>query len=170
GPGDVRETLAALEAAWAGFNPERPFEYAFLDAQFDALYHAEARLGTITGAFTVLAVLIACLGLLGLAAFAAEQRRKEVGIRKTLGASVAQIVRLLVADFLRPVAAATVIAAPLAYLVLERWLDGFAARVEVGPAVFLLAGGVALAVALATVSVQTLRAATADPVEALRAE
>jgi putative ABC transport system permease protein len=169
-PGDAAPTLAAMELAWADFNPERPFEFRFLDEQFDALYRSEAQFGTLTALFTALAIFTACLGLFGLAASTADQRRKEVGVRKVLGASAGQIASLLVTDALKPVAVAVVVAAPVAYLALQRWLDGFAARVELGPAVFLLASGVALAIALVTVSTQALRAATANPVQSLRAE
>jgi putative ABC transport system permease protein len=169
-PGDVAGTLAAMERAWAAFNPDRPFEYTFLDEQVAALYRAEARLGAITGAFTLLAVFVACLGLFGLAAFVAEQRTKEVGIRKALGASAAGIVALLAADFLKPVAVAVLVGAPLAYVVLDRWLEGFAYRIVLGPGLFAAAGALALLVALATVSAQALRAASADPVKALRYE
>ena len=169
-PGDAAPTLAAMERAWAAFNPERPFEVRFLDEQFDALYRSEARLGTLANVFTALAIFTACLGLFGLAASAAEQRRKEVGVRKVLGASAGQIAALLSGDFLKPVALAVALAAPAAYLLLDPWLDGYAERVALGPDLFLLAGGVALAVALLTVSVQALRAATSDPVQALRYE
>ncbi|MEM6326851.1 MAG: ABC transporter permease [Bacteroidota bacterium] len=170
GPGDPRPSLDAMREAWAAFAPDRPFEYAFLDDQFDALYRSEARLGVLTTWFTVLAVGIACLGLLGLAAHATERRRKEIGVRKVLGASATRIVRLLVSDFLRPVLAAVVLAVPLAYVIVDHWLDGFAERITLGPDLFGLAVGLGLLVAAATVVVHAIRAATADPVRALRPE
>lgn len=169
-PGDAAPTLAAMERAWTEFNPERPFEVRFLDEQFDALYRSEAQLGTLANVFTALAIFTACLGLFGLAASAAEQRRKEVGVRKVLGASAGQIAARLSGDFLKPVALAVAVAAPVAYLTLDRWLDGYAERIALGPDLFLLAGGAALAVALVTVSVQALRAASTNPVQALRHE
>ena len=169
-PDAMPETLAAMERAWAAYNPDRPFEYRFLDAQFDALYRSDLRLSRLFVVFAGLAVFIACLGLFGLAAFAAGQRRKEIGVRKVLGASIGSVVALLSADFLKLVALAYLVALPVAYLGARRWLDGFAERVSLGPGLFLLAGLVALAIALVTVSVHAVRAATADPVRSLRYE
>ena len=169
-PGDPQPVLAAMEAAWREFNPERPFEFSFLDDQFDALYRSEARLGVLTLWFTVLAIGIACLGLLGLAAHAAERRRKEVGVRKVLGASIPGLVRLLVAEFMRPVGLAAVLAVPLAYLVLNRWLDGFAERIVLGPDLFALAIGLGGFVAVVTVGIHAIRSATSDPIRALRSD
>ncbi len=169
-PGDAAETVATLRAAWDEVLPEQPFEASFLDADLDARYEREARVGGIVGAFAGLGLAIACLGLFGLAAYAAERRRKEVGVRKVLGATVPNLVGLLARDFLALVAVAAVLAAPLAYFAMERWLDGFAYRIDLGPLLFVGAGLAALAVALVTVSGQALRAATADPVDALRYE
>ncbi|MDX1532468.1 MAG: FtsX-like permease family protein, partial [Rhodothermales bacterium] len=169
-PGAAAQTVAALHAAWDEVLPGVLFEYRFADAAFDAAYRTEERLGRLFTAFAGLAVFIACLGLFGLAAYAAEQRRKEVGVRKVLGASVGQIVALLSKDVVRLVLVAAVVAAPVAYLAMDRWLDGFAHRVGIGPGVFLLAAGVALGIAVLTVAGQALRAATADPVESLRTE
>jgi putative ABC transport system permease protein len=163
-------TLAALRDTWAEVVPERPFRYAFLDATFARQYTAERRLGRLTLAFTLLALGIAGLGLFGLATHTATQRRKELGIRKTLGASVASLVHLLSKDFARLVAVAFVLAAPAAYLVMSRWLAGFAYRTTLGPGLFLAVGALALAVTLATVGTQAWRAARLDPVQALRDE
>jgi putative ABC transport system permease protein len=163
-------TIEALEQAWAEVFPGHTFDYFFLDTDYDNQYAAEARLTQIFGAFAVLAIIVACLGLFGLAAFVTAQRTKEIGVRKVLGASVLQIVVLLAKDFLALVAVAVVLAAPLAWFGLDRWLDDFAYRVELGPWLFLLGGLVALVVALATVSWKALRAATADPVRSLRYE
>jgi putative ABC transport system permease protein len=168
--GALEPALADLERAWTAFSSGTPFAPSFLDEEFDALYRQEARLAEAFGWFTGLAVLIACLGLLGLSTFAAEQRRKEIGVRKVLGASVPSLVRMLAWDFARPVLVAVLVAAPVAWLAAERWLDAFVYRIELGPWPFVLAGAVALAVALLTVSVQTLRAAHSDPVHALRSE
>ena len=169
-PGALEAGLADLERVWARFSSGTPFSPSFLDAEFDALYRREAQMAKAFGYFTGLAVFIACLGLFGLSAFAAEQRRKEIGVRKVLGASVSSLVRLLAWDFARPVLLAVVIAAPVAYVAAERWLSAFAYRIDLGPVPFVVAGVTAVAVALLTVSVQTLRAAGADPVQSLRAE
>lgn len=169
-PGAAREGLPAIEAAWARVFPEWPFEYQFVDRAFDTAYRTEQRLGQLVAVFAGLAILIACLGLLGLAAFTAQQRTKEIGIRKALGATVAGVVAMLATDFVRPVSVAVVLAAPVAYLLIDRWLQTFAYRVEVGPGVFVLAGVGALLVALLTVSVQAVRAARTDPARALRSE
>ncbi|MEM8557785.1 MAG: ABC transporter permease [Bacteroidota bacterium] len=168
-PGDFPATIAALEAHVATFT-DYPVEVGFLDAEFDALYRADQRLGQTFGFFTVIALLIASLGLFGLAAFAAEQRTKEIGIRKVLGADVLGLVRLLSLDFVKLVAVAFLVAAPIGYVAMQRWLADFAYRIELGPGLFLVAGGGALVIALAAVSVQALRAATADPVRSLRYE
>jgi len=170
GPGPLPEAMATLEQIWAETMPEQPFEYVFLDDALDQQYRAEERLGRIVGIAGGLAVLIACLGLFGLAALVAVQRRKEVGVRKVLGASVAQIVVLLSKDLTALVGIAFLVAAPLAYLLVGQWLDDFAYRIDLGPGVFALAGGLTLVVALLTVSIHAVRAATADPIDAIRYE
>jgi putative ABC transport system permease protein len=162
--------LSFLDATWQEQLAGYPYEYAFLDETFARQYGEERRLAKIFGTFALLAVIIGCLGLFGLAAFTAQQRRKEVGVRKVLGATVPQLVALLSTDFLKLVAIAVVVATPAAYVAMNRWLEGFAYRVELGPGLFLGAGAIALGVALATVSWQALRAAWADPVMALRSE
>ena len=169
-PRDLSATLERLASVWQTFVPDVPFTYQFLDDAWQAQYQAEQRLGYLTAGFALLAVLIASLGLFGLASFTAEQRTKEIGIRKVLGASVASVVALLSKEFLWLIALAFVVAAPVAYLAMQRWLEGFAYRVELGPGVFLLAGALALLVALVTVSYQAVKAALADPVESLRYE
>ena len=169
-PGTTAQGIEALRSVWQQFAPEEPFNYTFLDQNFAALHQATQRTGRLFGVFTALAVLIACLGLFGLATHAAHRRTKEIGIRKALGASVASIVSLLSNEFLRLVALAFLMAVPLAYFAMQQWLQDFAYRIEVGAGVFLLAGGMALLVALGTVSVQALRAARMDPVKALHAE
>jgi len=167
---DMSSTLADIEALFARLYPGNPFRYEFVDEAYDAQYQADQRFATLFSLFAGLALFIACLGLFGLAAFTARQRTKEIGVRKVLGASVASVIGLLTTDFLRLVGVAFVIATPVAYLLLQRWLDGFAMRIDLGPGVFLLAGGVVLLIALATVSSQAFRAATVDPVRALRSD
>jgi putative ABC transport system permease protein len=162
--------LPAVRAAWAELFPDAPFRSLFLDEAVRQVYAAERRFRTVAGLASALAVLVACLGLFGLAALAAARRRREIGIRKTLGASTEGLVALVAGDFLRPVALAAVLAAPVAYWAMGRWLEGFAHRITLGPGVFLLTAVLALTIALATVGYHTFRAATADPVNALRSE
>ncbi|MCI0695562.1 ABC transporter permease, partial [candidate division KSB1 bacterium] len=142
----------------------------FLDDRLDQLYKFEAQLGKIVSYFAALAIFIGCLGLFGMASFAAEQRTKEIGIRKVLGASVPGVIALLSKDFTKLVLLGFVIAAPVAYMAMRRWLDDFAYRIELGAGVFLLAGAVALLIAWLTVSYQSIKAALANPVESLRYE
>ena len=167
---DLPQTLASVEATWNRFAPQEPFVYTFLDETFAQLYEAERRTSRLITVFAGLAILIACFGLFGLAAYMAEQRTKEIGIRKVFGATVSGIVMLLSKDFARLVLVAIVLAAPLAYLTMQNWLDTFAYRVEMSWWIFLLTGLAALTIALATVSYQAIRAALANPVKALRYE
>ena len=169
-PGQVQETMAFLKQQWSTFAPGQPFTYFFLDENYDALYRFEQRLSQLIAVFALLAVLVACLGLFGLAAFTAEQRTREVGIRKALGASVTGIVVLLSKDFVKLVLWAVVLAMPMAYLAMSRWLEDFAYHVEISPRIFLMVGLAALGIALLTVSYQSIKAALADPVESLRYE
>lgn len=169
-PGDPAAALAHAEAVWKEFLPERPFEYYFLDAAFNDQYQAERRVSTLMSVFTGLSLVIAALGLFGLAAFTAERRTREIGIRKVLGASTAGLVFLLAGSFTRLVALAFVLVAPLAYLLMDRWLDGFAYRTEVAWWVFALTALAALALAWLTVGYQSVRAALSDPVDVLRYE
>ncbi len=169
-PDDVPGTLANIESTWQTFLPDRPFEYLFVDQELDALYRAEENLSRVAGAFSILAILIACLGVFALAAYAAERRKKEIGVRKVLGASVPHLVALLSKDFVRLVLVAFLVAAPLTYFAAQRWLGAFAYQVPVGPVPFVIAGSLALGIALATVSFHAIRAATADPTSTLRAE
>ena len=169
-PENVSATLGAMEETWQQFFPAVPFSYSFVDQAFAAAYRAEARLSRIFLIFAALAVFIACLGLYGLAAYTAERRTKEIAVRKALGASARSIVRLLSKDFLKLVLFAFVIAAPLAWYWLHQWLEGFAYRVDLGPLVFLAAGALALTIATITTSYQALRAARANPAQALRDE
>jgi putative ABC transport system permease protein len=169
-PGNVSEGIAAIRGLWKEFAPNTPFEYSFLDQDYQKLYDTEQRVGQVFTAFSVLAILIACLGLFGLASFMAEQRTKEIGVRKVLGASVQNIVLLLSKDFTRLVVVAFVAATPIAWYAMNRWLQDFAYRVQVNPLIFILAGLLALVIAWLTVSCQAIKAALTNPVEALRYE
>ena len=169
-PGEVRATLNFIATQWQQFEPELPCNVVFLDADFERLYRAEERLGRLFSSFTALAIFVACLGLLGLAAFTAEQRTKEIGIRKVLGASVRDILLLLSREFAALVAWAFVAAVPVAYWAMNTWLQNFAYRMPLSFAPFLLCGFLVLVLALLTVSSQALRAALANPAEALRYE
>jgi putative ABC transport system permease protein len=169
-PGRTRDGLDALEAAWAEVAPGLPFDVGFLDDDLAAFYENEARWAEIVRWATLFALAVACLGLFGLASLTVAQRTKEIGIRKVLGASAGSIVMLLARGFAVLVGVALVIAAPLAWLAADRWLEEFAYRIDLGPGLFLVAGALALAVALVTVGAQALRAAAADPVRSLRYE
>ena len=162
--------LAQVKTKWKALSPSQPFEYSFMDADFDALYRSEQRMGQLSILFSALAIAIACLGLFGLAAYAAEQRTKEIGIRKVLGANVAGIVALLSSDFLRLIVIAIVIASPLAWLGANQWLQNFAYRTTISWWLFAVAGGLVLLIAIVTTIIQSVRAAIANPVESLRAE
>ncbi|MBN2345353.1 MAG: FtsX-like permease family protein, partial [Candidatus Aminicenantes bacterium] len=164
------KAIAHIQGVWNDINPTAPFEYHFLDQQIEAQYGSERRLGKLFAAFALLAVFISCLGLFGLVAFMAEQRTKEIGIRKVLGASVPRIMNLLCREYLLLVALANAIAWPIAYLLMDRWLRGFAYRAGVGAELFLLAGISALLIAMLTVSFQAVRAARANPADSLRYE
>jgi putative ABC transport system permease protein len=169
-PNEVAGTLRFIETQWRALEPDLPLSYRFLDADFDRLYRSEERLGQLFSSFAFLALFVACLGLFGLASFTAEQRTREIGIRKVLGASVTEILLLLSKEFTRLVAVAFVIAAPFAYFAMGKWLQNFAYHINLGAGPFLLGGGLALLIALATVSAQAIKAALANPVEALRYE
>jgi len=168
--GDVNTALKTIEDKWATYAPGEPFQYTFLDEDYDALFRAEQRLGKVFSIFTGLAIIVACLGLLGLAAFMAEQRTKEIGIRKVMGASVASVLLLLSKDFTKLVIIAFVLSIPVAYFIMDYWLEGFAFRIAIGPGIFILSGLSALVIAWLTVSWQSAKAATANPVKSLRSE
>ena len=167
---DMKALLSSIGAGWHRLNPNEPFEYNFLDEEFQKNYQAEDRLAGIVGYFTMIAILICCLGLFGLAAFSAEQRVKEIGVRKVLGASVSGIVGLLSKDFLKLVFVAIVIASPLAWYIMNKWLQDFAYRVDISWWVFVVAGIGAVLIAFITIGFQAIRAATVNPVKSLRTE
>jgi putative ABC transport system permease protein len=167
---DYRSLLDKIKTIWQKDLPGTPFEYAFLDTEVQKQYESEITLSKIINVFTGMAILISCLGLFGLAAFSAEQRNKEIGIRKVLGASVTGVVQLLSKDFLRLVVIAFVIATPIAWWAMNKWLQTFAYKVPLAWWMFAGAGGIALFIALVTVSSQAIRAALANPVRSLRSE
>jgi putative ABC transport system permease protein len=169
-PDHVPDTLAFLERKWKEYAPAHPFEYGFMDEAFDAIYRGEERLGRIFSLSAGLAIVIASLGLFGLALFTVEARTKEIGIRKVLGASFGKIAVLLTREFMLLVALASVVAWPAAYLLMRRWLQNFAYRVDLGPWIFVFSAGAAFAIALLTISTQTLKAIFSDPVKAIRYE
>jgi len=167
---NIPQTVEFLKEIWKKFSPNHPFEYFFLDDDFEKMYRSEMRLGKIFASFTVLAVFIACLGLFGLASFTSEQRTKEIGVRKVLGASVSNIVVLLSKEFSKWLLIASLVAWPVAYYAVSQWLQSFAYRISIGIWIFLLSTVLALFVAMATVSFKAVRAAIANPVDALRYE
>lgn len=164
------ETLAFLEAQWAMFAPSEPFEYTFLDAEYDALYRAEARLNHVATLFSALTLFVAALGLLGLMAFIAVQRTKEIGIRKVLGATIPEVFFLLVRQFLMLFGIACVVALPVAYYVMDAWLGSFAYRITLDAGPFLFAGGFLVVLMVLTISKHALQAARMNPVDSLRYE
>lgn len=169
-PGEVSSTLAFLERSWKELTPDGAYNYFFVDQSLEELHQTDRRMGEILSYFSALAIFIACLGLFGLATFAVERRTKEIGIRKVLGASVSQIMNLFNIEFLKLVVLGFVIAVPVAWIFINRWLDQFAYRIEVGTGLFLWAGGIAVFIALVTVSWQSVRAALMNPVKSLRSE
>ena len=169
-PGDVPATISFMENTWKKYAGNEGFDYRFLDQNLQRLYIGEQRTSKIATTFSVLAIFVACLGLLGLAAFITEQRTKEIGIRRVLGASIPEIALLLCREFTKWVLLANIVAWPLAYYVMNHWLQNFAYRISIGPWIFLVSGVLALIFALITVSTHAIRAASANPVEALRYE
>ena len=169
-PSSTSSALVGARQAWQQVTADMPFNYRFLDARLAELYRSEARMAQLSTTFALLAVLIACFGLFGLVAFAAENRTKEIGIRKVLGATVPGIIGMFAKDFLKLVVAASLVAAPVAYFLMQRWLEDFAYRIDLGPKLFIAAGLAMILIALATVSYQAARAALANPVKSLQSE
>ncbi|WP_353721644.1 FtsX-like permease family protein [Dyadobacter sp. 676] len=166
----LKETVEAVEAKWKELIPGRPFNYYFMDEFFDRQYRAEERFEKLFFNFAILAIFISCLGLLGLASYSTMQRTKEIGVRKVMGASVASIVGLLSRDFLKLVLIAFVVASPIAYFGMDRWLENFAYRTDIYWWVFVIAAVLSTVIAFATVSFQSIRAAVMNPVKSLRSE
>ena len=169
-PRDLSETLAFLQSTWKHYLPNRPFTFSFLDDKLNDLYRDEARLSQLFSAFALLAVFVACLGLYGLATSSVEQRTKEIGIRKILGASISNLFLLVVKDFIKLVFLANLIVCPIAYYAMNQWLQNFAYRIEPGAEPFLFVGVLTIVTAVATVSFRSLQAAATNPVDSLRCE
>jgi putative ABC transport system permease protein len=167
---NLPNTLQQLEAKWKAFAPIVPFEYSFLDKNFEALYDSEKRLGEVFSIFTFLSIIVGCLGLFGLSIYTAERRTKEIGIRKVLGASVQNLIGLLSKEFIRLVIIAIIVAFPIGWWAMNGWLKDFAYQVKISWWVFALAGLGAMLIALLTVSFQAIKSALANPVKSLRTE
>jgi putative ABC transport system permease protein len=168
--GNIPALLTQIEGKWKKLSSNQQFIYSFMDQDFDATYRTEQRVGQLFLFFSTLAILIACLGLFGLAAYAAEQRNKEIGIRKVLGADVSTLVSMLTKDFIKLVVIAILIASPIAWLLMNKWLQGFAYRINIEWWILALAGFIALCIAFITISFQSIKAAIANPVKILRSE
>ncbi|MGB5820212.1 MAG: ABC transporter permease [Saonia sp.] len=167
---NYKQLLTHLEQQWKATVSNVPFDYAFVDKEVEKLYEEEKRLGQISMVFTILAILISCLGLFGLVSYVAEQKKKEIGIRKVLGASINSVVQLLTKDFIKLVLIAFIIASPIAYFFMQRWLEDFTYRIDIQWWVFVLAGGFALGITLLTVGFQSIKSALANPIKSLRTE
>ncbi|HEX5171162.1 MAG TPA: FtsX-like permease family protein, partial [Cyclobacteriaceae bacterium] len=167
---NTQEVLDKIEKTWKKFVPDNTFEYSFMDEDYGKMYASEKRLGKIFALFAGLAILIACLGLFALAAFTAEQRTKEIGIRKTLGASVNSIVFLLSKEYGKLVLIAFVLSTPVAWYAVDWWIRGYSYRASIGVTVYVIAGGIAFLIALLTIGYQCIRAARMDPARSLRSE
>jgi hypothetical protein len=167
-PGQQQETIDRIHALYNNFNPGFPFSYHFLDEDYQKQYDTEVRAATLARYFSSLAILISCLGLFGLAAFTAQRRQKEIGIRKVVGAPIGRIAVMLSTEFLRLVLIAILIAFPLSWWAMSHWLQGFAYRIDIGAGVFLLAAVSVMLITLLTIGFQAIRAARANPVKTLR--
>ncbi len=167
---DAAQAIASVERLWKRYSPDHPFVYRFLDEDYNRMYQSEQQTGQLFSFFAGVAILVSCLGLFGLAMFTAQQRTKEIGVRKVLGASIGSIVTLLSRDFLKLVLIAIVIASPIAYYAMNRWLQDFAYKIDIEWWVFALAGLLAVSIALLTVSFQSIKAALMNPVKSLRTE
>jgi putative ABC transport system permease protein len=167
---DANKAIAAAQAMWMKYSPDYPFSYTFVDEEYDALYKTEQRTGMLFNVFSVVAILISCLGLFGLAAYTAQVKTKEIGIRKVLGATVANIMQLLAKDFISLVVISLVIAVPIGWWAMHSWLQDFVFRINISWWIFFLAGLIAILIAVITVGMHALKAALANPVKSLKEE
>ncbi len=168
--GDFSNTIASIENIWKKVAPGQPFSYRFMEDSFNTTYQAEQRLGRVFVTFTILSILIACLGLFGLAAFNAEKRTKEIGVRKVMGASVSQITYKLTIDFLKLVGISILVSLPLGWYIMNKWLEDFSYRIEIGWEIFAIAALLAVIISIITVSYQSIKAAIVNPIKSLRTE
>jgi putative ABC transport system permease protein len=168
--GNVSGLIRQIESEWKALAPSTPFSYTFMNEEFDRQYSSELRIEQLFISFAVLALFIACLGLFGLSAFAAQQRMKEIGIRKVLGASVNNIMTILSVDFMKLVVLSIIVATPVAWLIMNKWLQNFAYRISMSAWFLITAGGVAILVAFLAVSLQVIKAAAQNPITGLRSE
>jgi putative ABC transport system permease protein len=167
---NLQQTIGAVEKTWKELVPHRPLEYSFLDESFNRQYQTERKFGQVFGIFSAIAIVVACLGLFGLALFSVQQRTKEIGIRKVLGASAGSVAVLLSKEFVKHVLVAACIATPVAWIAMHDWLEGFAFKIEISWWMFAAAALLTLLIALLTVSFQAIKAAVANPVKSLRTE
>jgi putative ABC transport system permease protein len=167
---NLSQTLSDFETTWKAINSDTPFEYSFLDENVQKQYEEDRKVSMVISSFTIIAMIISCLGLYGLSTFMAERRFKEIGVRKVMGASVQQIVSMMSGEFMKLVCIAFVIAVPLSWYAINKWLEGFEYKTTVDASVFIIAGLSALLIALLTVSFESIRAASGNPVTALRNE
>jgi putative ABC transport system permease protein len=167
---DVSQTIQYVGNVWNEISPDTPFEFKFLDQTYDKLYKSDEQFSSIIDSFSVVAIILACMGLFGLISHNMNRRIKEIGIRKILGATVNSIVFIMIRDLLKWVVLANVVAWPLAWFIMNKWLQNFAYRIEISLWIFVLSGGIALILAMATVSLQAIKAAVADPIKSIRYE
>ena len=170
GNSHIPETLSFIESKWKGLVSHRPFEFHFLDEDFNTLYESETRLGSVLNIFSGIAIVLACLGLVGLSSYSAKQRQKEISIRKVLGAGISQILSLFTLNFVKLILIAIFIASPLAWIFMNWWLQGFAYHILIHWWVFIITGFAVIFMAIITVSLQVFRTAIANPVKSLRSE
>jgi len=168
--GNFEQTVAAIEKIWKAQVQDTPFEYSFLDDGIQKLYNDDQRVAGIITSFTLIALLISCMGLYGLSSYMAERRFREIGVRKVMGASVTQIMTLMSTEFLKLVLVAFAISVPIAWYTMNRWLEDFAYRITIDSVVFILAGAGAICIALLTISFESMKAAVRNPVDSLRSE
>jgi putative ABC transport system permease protein len=167
---DIPASLDFITKTFREFDPENAVDYHFLDQNFAAQYQSEQKQGRLLLIFTVLTISIACFGLFGLVTFTAEQKTKEIGVRKVLGASVANITMMLSKDYVQLILISLIVACPLAWYFMNRWLENFAFRISISPWIFIIAGALIAIIAIVTISFQSIKAATANPVKSLRSE
>jgi putative ABC transport system permease protein len=168
--GRTPEAIAAVKKIWAAYNPEEPFEFSFLDDVYTSMYTKDQQIGTLFNVFACIAIFISCLGLLGLVTYTAQLKTREIGIRKVLGASVTSVTGMLAKEFVGLVLLAILIASPVGWYFMDRWLQDFAYRSTISWWIFPVAGAFALLIAVMTISVQAIKAALANPVKSLRTE